>query len=315
MPCSIASGYGNQTQKSSDYFFATCLVPVLLCVAILFFLYIWLLVLYFFCTSSGSSSSYSSSTSASAWYHSKVKMVINAFAAYPLCMFLCWCPYAISMTYVIFHSSSSSSAVSTLSTDELQTLQVVLVGIGSLYGFFSCVIFFSNSREARQRWYALLFDQLTNAPIDIIVQDFSSVEIYQTSEERDSVLVSRYINHNNNNNINATSLVPGILASSSRRSLLPFIRPSDATTNNSNRISTIGSPLVRDTFVGGLTRFVAGEGDAVTGTANASAAGTTSGADGAAGATTRMPRKSGIKPNFANSFSDSSVAACFDGEF
>ena len=79
----------------------------------------------------------------------RIKSVVSVLKYYPIIMIVCWLPNAVLC-------STANLLVTNYSPFTLDSINVT-IGIGSLYGFFLTILFFSNSKEARERWYYLIF--------------------------------------------------------------------------------------------------------------------------------------------------------------
>lgn len=148
------------------FFLGTIIVPVFLSVIAVIAIYVRIWWYY----KHQKNMQFSSSTLSSSGntYNPRVRMVINTLAQYPAAMLITWFPLNIAVLVVWL----------TPSQDLEQDIHIlmIMVSVGSLYGFILAVIFFASSKEARQRWYLLIYGQHA-VKVDIIVDNFSTVEV------------------------------------------------------------------------------------------------------------------------------------------
>ena len=109
----------------------------------------------------------------------QIKSVLMVFIRYPLVMLIFWAPYFVDSAYLSFNPVGDD-LVSIMSVTRPQ---MILLSFGTLYGAMVSYIFFRNSKEARQRWHALLCNRNDNLLGDIEVDEYSSVERYNSNAE------------------------------------------------------------------------------------------------------------------------------------
>lgn len=79
-----------------------------------------------------------------------IKKAVTLISLYPIVIVLSWIPIII---FVVLAATGAD-----VTTDFFHFGLIISFSVGGLYGFFLCIIFFSKSKEARQRWKKLIYN-------------------------------------------------------------------------------------------------------------------------------------------------------------
>lgn len=105
----------------------------------------------------------------------KLISVVNTLILYPLAIILTWIPNCIVVFLAYFTDTNGILTASVIGTSQ---------AIGVLYGTAIAIVFFSNSHEARQRWYVMLCrskslnNNNNNQDQVIVLDDCFDAELY-----------------------------------------------------------------------------------------------------------------------------------------